>query len=88
MGSIPAGNIRESYKPCKKRDDTTRVSLLTNEAVYLFFYRAPCAIITAFLFSGMIIVYRFPSLTDRKIETLMNAATNICVGNIDFETNK
>ena len=41
MGSIPAGNVREGYKPCKKRDDTTRVSSLTNEAGYLFFYRAP-----------------------------------------------
>ena len=41
MGSIPAGNVREGYKPCKKRDDTTRVSSLTNEESYLFLYLAP-----------------------------------------------
>ena len=41
MGSIPAGNIRESYKPCKNRDNADCASLLANKPCCSYFYRAP-----------------------------------------------
>ena len=37
MGSIPAGNIHVSYKPCKKEMNGIRANLFVENSVRLFF---------------------------------------------------